>query len=76
MPILRRDPGGADRRCHADRDPGGARDATRGLSWAGALLLGAQVIAELEASSAAGMRWYEDPSQVTLSPPASTRTPS
>jgi membrane protein len=29
------------------------------------LLLGAQVIAELEASSAAGMRWYEDPRQVT-----------
>jgi uncharacterized BrkB/YihY/UPF0761 family membrane protein len=25
------------------------------------LLLGAQVIAELEASSAAGMRWYERP---------------
>ncbi len=27
------------------------------------LLLGAQVIAELEASSAAGLRWYEDPRQ-------------
>jgi membrane protein len=29
------------------------------------LLLGAQVIAELEASSAAGLRWYEKPRQVT-----------
>ncbi len=28
------------------------------------LLLGAQVIAELEASSAAGLRWYEEPRQV------------
>jgi membrane protein len=29
------------------------------------LLLGAQVIAELEASSAAGMRWYEKAREVT-----------
>lgn len=29
------------------------------------LLLGAQVIAELEASSAAGVRWYEKPDEVT-----------
>jgi hypothetical protein len=31
------------------------------------LLLGAQVIAELEASSAAGVWWFEDPSQVARS---------
>jgi uncharacterized BrkB/YihY/UPF0761 family membrane protein len=28
------------------------------------LLFGAQVIAELEASSTAGLRWYEEPRQV------------
>lgn len=36
------------------------------------LLLGAQVIAELEASSAAGLRWYEEPGQLARYP---ERTP-